>query len=114
MGGSISNRIGRGSIGGSISSSIGGGDSSVVVAIADNPPITDVQNIDSDSDDKFFDALSDSHSVECQIDYWESQFDLPDLDSEPGQSSNESEFKDKGLNNSLSKTMSIKFTVPYY
>ena len=40
------------------------GRGSVVVVIADPPP-----DIDSDSDDKFFDALSDSHCVECQIEY---------------------------------------------
>ena len=85
--------IGRGgvgsgsSIGGSIKNSIGGGGSSVVVVviIADPPP-----DIDSDSDNEFFDALSDSHCVECQIEYLGSQFDHFDLDSESGQSSNES------------------------
>ena len=70
---------------GSINNSIGGG-GSVVVVIADPPP-----DIDSDSDDKFFDALSDSHCVECQIEYLGSQFDHFDLDSESGQSSDESE-----------------------
>ena len=53
--------------------------------------------IDSDSDDKFFDELSNSHCVECQIEYLGSHFDHCDLDSESGQSSNESELDDNGL-----------------
>ena len=101
-GGSSGSGIGRGidrgsvgggsSTGGSIINSIGGGGSSVVVVIAD-PPL----DIDSDSDNKFFDALSDSHCVECQIEYLGSQFDHFDLDSESGQSNNESESEDNGL-----------------
>ena len=81
-----------GSIGGSINNNIGGGGSSVVVVIADPPA-----DIDSDSDNEFFDALSNSHCVECQIEYLGSQFDHFDLDSESGQSSNESELEDNGL-----------------
>ena len=99
-GGSISSgsSIGRGvggggSKGGSINNSIEGG-GSVVVVIADPPPDIDS---DSDSDDEFFDALSDSHCVECQIEYLGSHFDHFDLDSESGQSSNESELNDNGL-----------------
>ena len=67
--------------------------------------ITGVQGIDSNSDDKFFDALSDSHFVECQIDYLESQFDCLDLDSESGQSSNESELEDNGLDKIIEQTI---------
>ena len=80
--GSSHSGVGRGDVGsggstsGSINNSIGGGGSSVVVVIADPPP-----DIDSDSDNKFFDALSDSHCVECQIEYLGSQFDHFDLDS---------------------------------
>ena len=90
--------IGRGGVGsggnisGSINNSIGVEGSSVVVLIADPPP-----DIDSDSDNEFFDALSDSHCVECQIEYLGSQFDHFDLDSESGQSSNESKSEDNGL-----------------
>ena len=82
---------GGGSKGGSINNSIEGG-GSVVVVVADPPP-----DIDSDSDDKFFDALSDSHCVECQIEYLGSHFDHCDLDLESGQSSNESELDDNSL-----------------
>ena len=82
---------GGGSKGGSINNSIEGG-GSVVVVIADPPP-----DIDSDSDDKFFDALSNSHCVKCQIEYLGSHFDHCDLDSESGQSSDESELDDNGL-----------------
>ena len=64
----------------------------LLVVIADPPP-----DIDSDSDDEFFDALFDSHCVKCQIEYLGSQFDHFDLDSESGQSSNESELEDNGL-----------------
>ena len=46
---------------------------------------------------KFFDALSNSHCVECQIEYLGSHFDHFDLDSESGQSSDESELDDNGL-----------------
>ena len=97
-GGSSGSGIGRGGVGsgsstsGSINNNIGSGGSSVVVVIADPPP-----DIDSDSGNKFFDALSDSHCVECQIEYLGSQFDHFDLDSESGQSSNESESEDNGL-----------------
>ena len=84
---------GGGSKGGSINNSIEGG-GSVVVVFADPPPDIDY---DSDSDDKFFDALSNSHCVECQIKYLGSHFDHCDLDSESGQSSNESELDDNGL-----------------
>ena len=42
----------------------------LIVVIADPP-----SDIDLDSDDKFFDALSDSHCVKCQIEYLGSQFD---------------------------------------
>ena len=97
--GSSGSSIGRGGVGrgsstgGSINNSIGGGGgSSVVVVIADPPP-----DIDSDSDNEFFDALSESHCVECQIEYLGSHFDHFDLDSESGQSSNESELEDNGL-----------------
>ena len=83
---------GGGSKGGSINDSIEGR-GSVVVVVADPPP-----DIDSDSDDKFFDALSNSHCVKCQIEYLGSHFDHCDLDSESGQSSNESELDDNGLN----------------
>ena len=82
---------GGGSKGGSINNSIEGG-GSVVIVIADPPP-----DIDSDSDDKFFDTLSDSHCVKCQIEYLGSHFDHCDLDSESGQSSNGSELDDNGL-----------------
>ena len=96
--GGSSGRGGRGvgsggSKGGSINNSIEGG-GSVVVVISDPPP--DI-NSDSDSDDKFFDTLSNSHCVECQIEYLGSHFDHFDLDSESGQSSNESELDDNGL-----------------
>ena len=82
-GGSSDDGIGRGGVGsgsstgGIINNSIGGGGSSVVVviAIADPPP-----DIDSDSENEFFDALSNSHCVECQIEYLGSQFDHFDLD----------------------------------
>ena len=84
---------GGGSKGGSINNSIEGG-GSVVVVIADCPPDIDS---DSDSDNKFFDALSDSHCVECQIEYLGSHFDHCDLDLESGQSSNESELDDNSL-----------------
>ena len=84
---------GGGSKGGSINNSIEGR-GSVVVVIADPPPDIDS---DSDSDNKFFDALSDSHCVKCQIEYLGSHFDHFDLDSESGQSSNESELDDNGL-----------------
>ena len=95
---SVSGSSGRGvgsggSKGGSINNSITGG-GSVVVVVADPPPDIDS---DSDSDDKFFDALSNSHCVECQIKYLGSLFDRCDLDSESGQSSNESELDDNGL-----------------
>ena len=53
--------------------------------------------LDSDSDNEFFDALSNSHCVECQIEYLGSQFDHFDLDSESGQSSDESKLEDSGL-----------------
>ena len=57
--------VGGGSKGGSINNSIeGGGSVVVVVVVADPPP-----DIDSDSDDKFFDTLSNSHGVKCQIEY---------------------------------------------
>ena len=78
---------------GSINNSIESG-GSVVVVVADPPPDIDS---DSDSDDKFFDALSNSHCVKCQIEYLGSHFDHCDLDSESGQSSNESELDDNGL-----------------
>ena len=84
---------GGGSKGGSINNSIEGR-GSVVVVIADPPPDIDS---DSDSDNKFFDALSDSHCVKCQIEYLGSHFDHCDLDLESGQSSNESELGDNGL-----------------
>ena len=82
---------GGGSKGGSINNSIEGR-GSVVVVIADPPP-----DIDSDSDDKFFDALSNSHCVKCQIEYLGSHFVHCDLDLESGQSSDESELDDNGL-----------------
>ena len=92
-GGSIGRGVGSGgSTSGSINNSIGGRGSSIVVVIADPPP-----DIDSDSDDKFFDTLFDSHCVECQIEYLGPQFDHFDLDSESGQSSDESELEDNGL-----------------
>ena len=97
---SVSSSSGRGvgsggSKGGSINNSIEGrGSVVVVVVVADPPPDIDS---DSDSDDKFFDALSNSHCVECQIEYLGSCFDHCDLDSESGQSSNESELDDNGL-----------------
>ena len=84
---------GGGSKGGSINNSIEGG-GSVVVVIADPPPDIDS---DSDSDNEFFDTLSNSHCVKCQIEYLGSQFDHCDLDSESGQSSDESESEDNGL-----------------
>ena len=84
---------GGGSKSGSINNSIEGG-GSVVVVIADPPPDIDS---DSDSDDKFFDALSNSHCVKCQIEYLGSHFHHCDLDSESGQSSNESELDDNSL-----------------
>ena len=91
VGGSSGRGVGSGgSKGGSINNSIEGRGS--VVVIADPPP-----DIDSDSDDKFFDTLSNSHCVECQIKYLGSHFDHSDLDSESGQSSNESELDDNGL-----------------
>ena len=68
---------GGGSKGGSINNSIEGGGSVVVVI-----------------DDEFFDALSDSHCVECQIEHLGSHFDHFDLDSESGQSSDEPELDD--------------------
>ena len=78
------------STGGSITNSIGGGSSNVVVVIADPPP-----DIDSDSDNEFFfDALSDSHCVECKMEYLGSQFDHFDFDSE---SSNKFKLEDNGL-----------------
>ena len=55
----------------------------LLVVIADPSP----PDIDSDSDNEFFDALSNSFCVECQIEYLGSQFDHFDLDSESGQSS---------------------------
>ena len=64
----------------------------LLLFIADPPP-----DIDSYSDDKFFDTLSNSHCVKCQIEYLGSHFDHCDLDSESGQSSNESELDDNGL-----------------
>ena len=85
---------GGGSKGGSINNSIEGRGSVVAVVVADPPPDIDS---DSDSDDKFFDALSNSHCVKCQIEYLGSHFDHCDLDSESGQSSNESELDDNGL-----------------
>ena len=85
---------GGGSKGGSINNSIEGGGSVVVVVIADPPPDIDS---DSDSDNNFFDVLSDSHCVECQIEYLGSHFDHCDLDSESGQSSDESELDDNSL-----------------
>ena len=84
--------VGSGGSGSTNNNIEGGG--SVVVVIADPPPEIDS---DSDSDDKFFDALSNSHYVECQIKYLGSHFDYCDLDSESGQSSNDSELDDKGL-----------------
>ena len=82
-----------GSKGGSINNSIEGR-GSVVVVIADPPPDIDS---DSDSDNKFFDALSNSHCVKCQIEYLGSHFDHFDLDSESGQSKDDSELDDNGL-----------------
>ena len=79
-----------GSRGGSINNSIEGG-GSVAVVIADPPPNSDS---DSDSDHEFFDALSDSHGVKCQIVDLGSHFDHCDLDSESGQSSDEPELDD--------------------
>ena len=93
IGGSGRGVGGGGSKGGSINNSIEGG-GSVVVVIADPPPNSDS---DSDSDNDFFDTLSNSHCVECQIEYLGSHFDHFDLDSESGQSSNESELDDNGL-----------------
>ena len=94
VGGSSGRGVGSGgSKGGSINNSIEGR-GSVVVVIADPPPDIDS---DSDSDDKFFDTLSNSHCVKCQIEYLGSHFDHCDLDSESGQSSNESELDDNGL-----------------
>ena len=92
---SVSGGSGRGvgsggSKGGSINNSIKGG-GSVVVVIADPPPNIDS---DSDSDDEFFDTLSDSHCVECQIKDLGSHFNHFDLDAESGQSSNEPELDD--------------------
>ena len=66
----------------------------LLVVVADPP--RDIDS-DSDSDNKYFDALSDSHCVECQIEYLGSYFDHCDLDSESGQSSDESELDDNGL-----------------
>ena len=83
---------GGGSKGGSINNSIESGGS--VVVVADPPPDIDS---DSDSDDEFFDALSDSHCAKCQIEYLGSHFDHCDLDSESGQSSDESELDDNSL-----------------
>ena len=111
-GGSIGRGVGSGgSKGGSINNSIEGG-GSVVVVIADPPPDIDS---DSDSDNEFFDALSDSHCVKCQIEYLGSHFDHCDLDSESGQSSNESELDDNGLDkfveqNTISKIYSPLLT----
>ena len=94
VGGGSGRGVGSGgSKGGSIHNSIEGG-GSVVVVIADPPPDIDS---DSDSDDKFFDALSDSHCVKCQIEYLGSHFDHCDLDLESGQSSDDSELDDIGL-----------------
>ena len=84
---------GGGSKGGNINNSIQGR-RSVVVVIADHPPDSDS---DSDSDNEFFDALSDSHCVKCQIDNLGSHFDHCDLDLESGQSSDDSELDDNGL-----------------
>ena len=96
-----------GSRGGSINNSIEGG-GSVAVVIADPPPDSDS---DSDSDDEFFDALSDSHGVECQIVDLGSHFDHFDLDSESGQSSDES-WMTTILTNLLNKTMWTKLYSP--
>ena len=97
-GNSVSGSSGRGvgsggSKGGSINNSIEGR-GSVVVVVADPPPDIDS---DSDSDNKFFDALSNSHCVKCQIEYLGSHLDHCDLDLESGQSSDESELDDNGL-----------------
>ena len=113
-GSSVSGGSGRGvgsggSKGGSINNSIEGG-GSVVVVVADPPPDIDS---DSDSDDKFFDALSNSHCVKCQIEYLGSHFDHCDLDLESGQSSDDSELDDNGLDEFVEQTLSTKFTVPY-
>ena len=96
-GGSCGSGIGRGvgggsSKGGSINNSIEGRGSVVVVVIADPTP-----DIDSDSDDEFFDALSHSHCVKCQIEWLDCEFDHFDLDSESGQSSDESELEDNSF-----------------
>ena len=96
-----------GSIGGSMNNSIGGGGSNVVVVIADPPP-----DIDSDSDNEFFDALSNSHRAKCQIEYLGSQFDYFDLDSESGQSSNESESDDNGLDQFVEQNNANKIYSP--
>ena len=107
VGGSSGRGVGGGgSKGGSINNSIEGG-GSVVVVIADLPP-----DIDSDSDYKFFDALSDSHCVECQIEYLGSHFDHCDLDSESGQSSNESELDDNGLDEFVEQNTVNKIYIP--
>ena len=107
-GGSSGRGVGSGgSKGGSINNSIEGGGSVVVVVIADPPP-----DIDSDSDDKFFDALSNSHCVECQIEYLGSHFDHCDLDSESGQSSNESELDDNGLDEFVEQNTVYKIYSP--
>ena len=84
---------GGGSKGGSINNSIQG-HYSVVVVIADPPPNSDS---DSHSDNEFFDALSDSHCVKCQIEDLGSHFDHCDLDLESGKSSDDSELDDNGL-----------------
>ena len=96
---------GGGSKGGSINNSIEGGGSVVVVVIADPPP-------DIDSDDKFFDTLSNSHCVKCQIEYLGSHFDHCDLDSESGQSSNESELDDNGLDEFVEQNIVNKIYSP--
>ena len=94
VGGSSGRGVGSGgSKGGSIINSIEGR-GSVVVVVADPPPDIDS---DSDSDDEFFDTFSNSHCVECQIEYLGSHFDHCDLDSESGQSSDESELDDNSL-----------------
>ena len=94
VGGSSGRGVGGGgSKGGSINNSIEGR-GSVVVVVADPPPDIDS---DSDSDDKFFDALSNSHCVKCQIEYLGFHFDHCDLDLESGQSSDDSELDDNGL-----------------